>query len=139
VVHRIDAVGRDIHLKERTIRAELKNTFDGDTAQAWLANTVIPNPMLWLTVRSSDGFLIAFLKSVPWLPDVKTCSVITVCCDFGKVWQALPLLRASLAWAKHRGAASWEYESDTGIEIGPLVRRLGAATKEPRYVIDLET
>jgi len=115
------------------------HNFDVETAEAWYRNVVLPNPMLWLPIRSTHGFLTAFLKSVPWLPDQKICTVITVCCDEGKVWQALPLLRYSIAWARHRGAASWEYESDRPeIDIGPLAKRLGMTSREPRYCINLE-
>jgi hypothetical protein len=111
--------------------------FDADTAQAWFVNCVLTNPVNFYAVRTADAFLIAFLRPTPWLPAALDCRVVTVCTDVGKVWQALPLLKASVAWARHRGEIGWQYESDTMHDIGPLVRRLGAAEITPRYRIEL--
>jgi hypothetical protein len=112
--------------------------YDADHTEAWFVEQVLRNPLAYYAVRTDDAFLIALLRSLPWLPNEFEAHVIVVCADIGKIWQAVPLLRASLAWARHRKAASWQFQSDTMFDVAPLVRRLGAASLEPRFIIRLE-
>lgn len=113
--------------------------YDVDSAESWYVNTVLANPVTWLAIRTDDAYLTAYMRQYPWLPARLECEVVTVCCDLGKIWQAFPLLRTSLEWARERKAASWGYSSDTDYDIGPLVRRLGAHSREPRFIINLES
>lgn len=114
------------------------SNYDIEAAEQWYCNVVLANPSTWLAIRSEAGFLTAYLRSFPWLPHDKTVEVITVATHPGKIWHALPLLRASIAWGRANHASAWNYQSDTGLVIRPLMRRLGALELEPRYTLNLE-
>jgi hypothetical protein len=109
---------------------------DGIASAGWVRNNVLTNPLNYLCIRSDNGFLIATLSLWPWYPR-PVCTVIVVCVDQGKHWQAIPLLRVSIEWARYRKAIDWRYESDTPYDIGALMKRLGVPQDAPRYKLVL--
>lgn len=112
------------------------NNYDPDSTGRWIRNTVLPNTALFNAWRTDNAFLIALLSLNPWLPLDIECYVVVTCADFGHVWECVPLLRASIEWAKYRKCVSWGFHSDTQHDIAPLMKRIGA--KElTRYKIDL--
>jgi hypothetical protein len=72
---------------------------------------------------------------MPWLPSEPECIVLFVCADDGAGWEALRLLRDSIAWARGRKCAVWRLSSDTDAELVMLARRLGITEISPRYCI----
>jgi hypothetical protein len=112
--------------------------YDAEHTEAWFSTAVLQNPLAYYAVRTDDAFLIALLRPLPWLPNDFEAHIIVVCADIGKIWQVMPLLRASIDWARHRKAVAWHFQSDTMFDVAPLVRRLGAASLEPRFIIRLE-
>jgi hypothetical protein len=113
------------------------NNFDADTTERWMRGVVLPTPTKFHPIRTEDALCITLLMTWPWLPNEGEASVIALCCDIGKVWQTLPLLRCSLEWARRRNATAWHFQSDLGQEFGPLMRRLGIPESGHRYKIDL--
>lgn len=105
-----------------------------------MAGNVLANPLVWHADRTDDALCITILTWLPWLPDEPVASVIVMLADHGMVWQLLPLLRASQAWARSRHAVEWQCQSDTRKDIGPLMKRLGATAiqERPRYVVELK-
>jgi hypothetical protein len=75
------------------------------------------------------------LSVMPWLPADAECNVIFVCADDGAMWEALRLLRDSLAWARNRKCALWRLSSDTEFEFPGVAKRLGCTEISPRYLI----
>lgn len=51
-------------------------------------------------------------------------------------WEALRLLRAVDAWRKERGAESFHFGEDTGLDFSPLAKRLGAKLDRPSWKIE---
>jgi hypothetical protein len=120
------------------MQRRFNNNMDGMVCAAMVRSHVLSNPMQYLCVRTTGGFLIAVLTYEWWRPQDPICNVIVVCAEDGKGWDALALLRLSIEWARERKATVWRYESDTMFDIGPLMRRLGIEKTTPRYKLNLE-
>ena len=127
----------DLPWMHRLFRLRYPNNYDADTADTWFAETVLKCPTLFLSVRTKDAFLIAMLSNKPWLPNDFDVFVVVVAADHGKIWQTPTLLRHSIVWARHRNARRWHFQSDTAHDIGPLMKRIGAREREPRYMLEL--
>ncbi|HEX3524235.1 MAG TPA: hypothetical protein VHT52_19365 [Stellaceae bacterium] len=111
--------------------------FDLLSAEGWVRNIVLKQPMVFLPIRSSDAFLIAILAVIPWLPAKMECNVALVYAENGKMWQALTLIRESVAWARRRGCFEWHVSSESVYDLAPLARRVGAEECPPRYRVRL--
>jgi hypothetical protein len=110
--------------------------FDQITAEGWFTTQVLTTHGVYLPIRTHDAFLIALMNAMPWNLAKMECIVLLLVTDEGAIWEGVQLLRASLAWARMRKAASWHYWWDEG-DAGVLARRLGAKLGTPRYRIDL--
>jgi hypothetical protein len=118
-------------------RTRYPNNYDGTTTGNWIRELVLRTPLLFQAIRTDHAFLISLLTASPWLPTDWEVHVIVTCCEHGHVWETMPLLRASVEWAKERKAKKWCFQSDTDNDIGPLMRRLKATQPEPRYTMEL--
>jgi hypothetical protein len=112
------------------------NRYDAETTENWMREIVLKSMMTFHAVRTDDALCISLLTSYPWLPADKEVYVTVLCADFGKIWQTVPLLRASIDWARRRGALRWRMQSDTENDIGPLLRRVGAKQGHPRFEVN---
>lgn len=109
--------------------------FDPGTTLAWLAG-IIQNPQA-LVSRTDDAFVIAIYTTPAWHPAEPECHVHFLCAAEGCHWQAMKLLRETVAWARGHGCVRWWFSSETQYEIGPLAKRLGARPRVMRYCLDL--
>jgi hypothetical protein len=75
------------------------------------------------------------LSVMPWLPAEPEAILLFVCADEDRGWQALRLLRDSVAWARKRRCAMWRLSSETDADLVMLAKRLGATEISPRYTI----
>jgi hypothetical protein len=107
--------------------------YDSVNGEAWLKENVLRNPTFYLGIRTRNAWLVSGLDCNMWKPDEWYCNTLGGCADFGAVWEMVPLVRASMEWAKKRGAVRWNWQSDTPFDIGPLMRRVGAKPLTPRY------
>lgn len=112
--------------------------YDFIGAEMWFRNIVLKSPMVYLPIRSQDAFAIGMLSTVPWRPQEVECNVVMVCADFGALWQAVTLMRATLEWAKRRKCIKWRVTSETDFDLGPIAIKLGAEKEPSRYVVRLE-
>lgn len=113
--------------------------FDLDSTVTWMREIVLKNPLKFYAIRTDNALCISVMTETPWQPNNREISVVVVLADFTKVWETLPLLRASVNWARKRKAVSWRFQSDTEHDIGPLMQRLGAAEDRPRYQLKLRS
>lgn len=114
------------------------NNFDADTTEAWLREVVLRGPMIFHAVRTQDALCISLMTSYPWLPNERLVNVVSIVAEHGAIWQALAVLRASIAWARSRKAASWRCQSDVDVtDLEPLMKRLGIPPASPRFKIAL--
>jgi hypothetical protein len=112
--------------------------YDFIGAEMWFRNIVLKQPMVFLPIRSQDAFAIGMLSTVPWRPQEVECNVAMVCADFGALWQAVTLMRVTLAWARQRKCIKWRVTSETDFDLGPIAHKLGAEKEPYRYVVKLE-
>jgi hypothetical protein len=113
------------------------NNYDATTTEQWMREIVLRGPMQFQAVRTDDALCISLCTSYPWLPNDKEVSVIVILADLGKMWQTLPLLRCSIAWAKSRNATLWRFSSETPQDCVPLMKRLGVKQDTPRFKLEL--
>jgi hypothetical protein len=116
-------------------RRRYSHRYDPISTEGWFRNIVLKNPMMFLPQRMPNAFCISLLSVVPWLPSDFECNVAFICADENCGWEALKLLRCSIAWAKARKCKNWKIASDTDADLTMLARRLGADQMWPRYVI----
>lgn len=92
-----------------------------------------------LMIRSEpkNAVLVANYVTPPWYPNRRECHVMFLVSKSGAHWQAMKLLRESVAWARLQGCARWRFHSETAHDVGALCRYVGAREDSPRYVVDL--
>ncbi|HEX3520786.1 MAG TPA: hypothetical protein VHT52_01710 [Stellaceae bacterium] len=111
--------------------------FDIRSAEGWVRNIVLRQPMVFLPIRTDHAFLVAILACIPWKPVDMECNVALVCADDGYMWEAMALIRDSIEWAKQRGCAEWHMSSETAYDLGPIAKRVSADVCPPRYLVRL--
>lgn len=107
------------------------------TAERWYREMVMTNPFTFYAVRTDDAFLIATWVIYAWIPGDPEAHVAVICADENAQFQAITLLRASIAWAKTRHAAKWKVASDTDYDLSALAKRVGATELTARFELDL--
>lgn len=112
--------------------------YDRLGTEQWYRNIVLKGPMMFLPIRTDNAFLIAMLSTTPWMPQTPECNVVLVCAEEGHMWEAIMLLRASIAWAKNRKCSLWRLSSETDFDLAPIAHKLGATEANVRYVKRLE-
>jgi hypothetical protein len=134
----------------RTIRAEdmgwmrglftrrYPNYFDIAATEQWMREVVLKAPLRFHSIRTDDALCVSLVTEVPWLPNEREVIVVVILADHGAVWQTLPLLRASIAWARRREATCWRFYSDTEEQCAPLLKRIGVTKILPRYTVELK-
>lgn len=128
---------RDLPWLHDLCRRRYAEDYDDDHTQEWFLNIVLRNPLMFYAVRSENAFTVAYINTFPWLPGAMECNITFICADDGKGWEALMLLRQTVAWAKKRNCKWWNLASDTDTDLGPIARRIGAREVWPRYRMEL--
>jgi hypothetical protein len=114
------------------------NHFDFQATEMWYRNLVLKGPMLFYPMRTDNAFCISMLSTTPWNPSTPEANVVLVCADENCVWEAVTLLRASIAWAKNRKCSLWRVSSETHFDLGAIAHKLGAKEPQVRWVMRLE-
>jgi hypothetical protein len=113
------------------------NQYDRMATEMWFRNIVMRGPMMFYPVRTDHAFLIAMLSTTPWTPATPECNITLVVADEGCMWEAVTLLRASIAWAKQRKCSLWRLSSETGFDLAPIAHKLGATEANVRWQLRL--
>lgn len=108
--------------------------YDPGAAMSWLMG-MLQEPRGFM-LRTDGAFIIGGIIVAPWHPTRLECHVLVICAEPGAHWQAVKLLRRSVAWAREHGCQTWRTSSDYA-DIDPLCRRVGAVPTQPRYVLNL--
>ena len=116
-------------------RRRYSNDYDPISTELWFRNRVLKEPMWFLPQRTPNAFCISSLATLPWLPSDFNCNIAFICAEEGAGWEALKLLRASVAWAYNRKCKTWAVASDTPVDLKQMALRLDATEIHPRYVI----
>lgn len=111
--------------------------FDYVTVEGWYRNIVLKSPLMFHSVRMPNAFCISMISTLPWTPSEFESNVIFICAEEGSTWEVMRLLRASVAWARHRKCKTWRISSNTEHGVDALARRLGATEVSPRFLMEL--
>lgn len=111
--------------------------YDYTTVENWYRNIVLKSPLMFHSARTQNAFAISMISCLPWAPSDFECNIVFICADDGAMWEAMKLLRDSVAWAKLRKCSCWKLSSDTETEIFAMAKRLGATEVSPRYTLRL--
>ena len=107
------------------------------TADAWIAEAVLPNPIQFYATRNADAFQITSITTNPWTPQTFQADVVALCCEHDKIWQTFPLLRDSIQWSRDCHCHQWRFGTETDYDLAPIMKRLGAGNITPRYHLNL--
>lgn len=108
--------------------------YDPGRALTYLLNVL--QDQFALCIRSAESFLIAS-RVVPLWGTPPECHIVFLCAAPGAHWQAITLLRQSVAWARDNGCCKWWFGSETRFDVRSLAKRVGAQEAWPRYKLDL--
>ena len=100
---------------------------------------MLKNPIQYYATRTADAFQVTNLTTTPWQPQNFRADIVFICVDHGKLWQAFPLLRDSIQWARDRKAVQWRFESETMYDLKPIMEKLGVRELTPRYCLNIVT
>lgn len=119
-----------------SIARECYPAFEETKASDWsLSALMSPNIACF---RDDDAFACAGLSEFFW-EDQKRANLIFLGARKGAVWQTVRVMRAVLGWAKSRGAGSFHFGEETGMDMAPIARRIRAMKDRPSYRIDLRS
>lgn len=121
------------YLSERRYEAR----FDRITTEGWFRNIVLKQPLMFLPQRMDNSFCISSLSVAPWLSAEVECNMVFIVAEDGAMWEAMKLLRASIAWARYRRCTTWRMSSDTDVKLDMMARRLGCKELSPRFTLRL--
>jgi hypothetical protein len=113
------------------------NRFDFQAGEMWVRGIVLRQPMVFLPVRTDHAFAISMISANPWMPAEWHAHIAMVCAEEGFMWDAMALLRESVAWARRRKCIDWRINSDTGFDLQPMALRLGADEVRGSFKVDL--
>lgn len=116
-------------------KKKYSNRFDAATTENWFRNVCLKQPLTFYPTRSDSAFQITMLNLMPWTPAEPDATVIFVCADDGAMWEAMRLMRDSIAWSKTRKCTVWRLSSDTEVEFPGIAKRLGCTEISPRYLL----
>ncbi len=73
-----------------------------------------------------------------WRPETPEINVLFVA-GMDNIWGVVTCLRMTAAWGRSLGADCMKIDAETGIDLAPLVKRLGAPFKKvPAYTVRLK-
>jgi hypothetical protein len=89
----------------------------------------------FLALRTDDSIVLAHVGEWFYAPGLKEVTVILY---YGTAWGIIACLREVLAWACRIGAVKVKIDAETGIDVRPLLKRVGWEYKEhPGFTIHL--
>jgi hypothetical protein len=109
--------------------------FDQIAAKAW-AERAIGQPDA-LFIRSDHAFGVAAMQPFFYNPDVEHARLVFLASSAPNPWAMEPyhILHDLVVWAKNRGAQTFSFGSDTGVDFGPFAKRLNACKDVPSYTV----
>jgi hypothetical protein len=86
-------------------------------------------------MRTDNAFCLGDIVQDIYHEDVWRAYMVTMAWESGHSFQGMKLLRALVKWAHGRGA-SLTFGTDTGVDLAPFAKRLGAVLEPPSYRLD---
>lgn len=85
--------------------------------------------------RTDNAFCLGDLVQDIYHEDIYRAYLVTMAWEHGHSFQGLELLKALRDWAHGQGA-SLTFGTDTGVDLAPFAKRLGAVQEPPSYRLD---
>lgn len=108
---------------------------DWSAARAFIARCADSTSAL--AIRTDRAFLVAVLSPVYFWSRIAAQNMILVA-EPGAIWDAVRLARRARDWAAERGAVKYCLAAETGIDLGPIARRIGAIPDPACYKVVLQ-
>ena len=103
--------------------------------RAWAAQVVLRPDVL--IVVGERCFAVGSVSATFYRPDVRKGYMLFLAGLPGAVFEECAALRYLISWAKERGAQSFHFGEQTGVNLAPIARRVGATVDRPSYVVEM--
>lgn len=104
--------------------------------QAFLLRCIADQDVLF--ERTGRAFTVTRLAQVYFWPRSVAAMLILVAEDEpGAVWDIMRLARSAARWGKARGASRLSIGAETGVDFGPIAKRMGGVAATPCYHVPL--
>lgn len=108
---------------------------DWGRVSVWL-HEIMEEPDIFCAV---SGHAASIARSHRWdgLPTVANVTVLFLA-GVAYPWDCVRCLRLTAAWARAIGSGNLKIDAETGVDLGPLVRRIGGEVRSvPAYTVSL--
>mgnify|MGYP001549724377 CR=1 FL=1 len=116
-------------------RAYPMGYYDPRSAQNWFTG-LLKSPGV-CALRGEKAFAIAAVQERPWNPARSDAFLLPVVAPDGSGFELYRIMRELVRWARAAGAEEFHFDAITGVDFGPIARRLGASPVSPNYVLKL--
>jgi len=107
---------------------------DQEECRQW-ALRALQNPDVLIAV-GERSFGISGVSAPFWAPSKRRGVMVFLASTNGSGYEPCALLRYMVKWAlKDRGATTYHFGEDTGANLAPLARRVGATLDRASYVV----
>ena len=106
--------------------------YEPDAAEIWV-RAMIASPA-YLVLRGRKAWMAATVSGLPYAPKYLVGRIVAVAGKASKELFAMADIVA--AWFRRMGAKAIYLGTITGVDLGPIARRLGAKPNSPSYVVE---
>lgn len=107
--------------------------FEEDGARTWLTNVLTNQDVL--CIRGEYGALVACAHVLMWNPKKPQVHMVFVVARPNRAFEGYRMLEIMVQWARSLGASA-HFGEETGIDLAPYARRLGAAMDRPSWRVE---
>lgn len=108
--------------------------FNPEASENWLRPLLDHSSVLAL--RSDKAIWITALTRYPFNPALRYAMTFAIVSVGENPFTLVKMARQSVEWAKAQGAVDYIFETMTGVDLGPIARRLGAKPASPAYKLE---
>lgn len=107
--------------------------FDEAASRAWVAQN-LDNPRL-CPIRGEKGFALGAINAPFYAPTRLRGYMVFIASEDGAGFEPCTLLSFLVRWAWDQGAQSFHFGEDTGQNLAPLAKRVGAEMDRASFVV----
>lgn len=107
--------------------------FNEETSRLW-GQSALQNPNVLVAV-GERGFGVAAVSAPFYAPHKLKAVMLFLASTKGAGYEPCALLRYMINWAKERGAVSFHFGEETGVNLAPLAKRVRATKDRDSYAI----
>jgi hypothetical protein len=108
--------------------------FDDEACRQW-ALKAFQNPDVLIAV-GNHGFGVSGVSAPFWAPLKRRGVMVFLASTGGSGYEPCAILRYMIKWAlRDRGASTYHFGEDTGVNFAPYAKRVGATLDRASYVV----